>query len=152
MMTGTFYYDSSGSIGVVCQATPKYDYLVRCVELAGDIRGKNDHMLEITACRKQNRDKLIAYLQQAITSKTTDDFPKEKFFVQSRNLYDTKIYMVAIQFFNPSRDTKISSLEELHACFKKMPYLTQQHKQATIEIFLALHPEFEPIHLPTLHL
>lgn len=152
MMIGTFYYDSYGAIGVVCQEDTMYGNAVRCLELAGQIRGKNSHILEITASRKESRTQLIDYLRGAITTKTANDFPKEKFFIQSRYLHDTKDYMPAIQYFHFHRSEKISSLKQLHECFKKIPYLTQQHKKATIEIFLALHPEFELAHVPTLHL
>lgn len=152
MITGTFYYDAYGTIGVGCQEDTNFNHRPRCIELAGKIRGSNNEILEITSCIKENQKTVISYLQRVVAEKSTEDFPKEDFAFQSRNLQDTQLYMPAIQYFDPHKTTEITSLKSLRFYLDKMRSCPEHQKQETIEFFLEFHPDFEKVHVPTLHL
>lgn len=157
MITGRFYYHAYGTIGVVCQEDHNYAHYPRCLELAGRIRGTRSfnngfRALEITSCLKENQDTVIAYLQETRATKRRNDFPKKSFSFRSRDLNDNTSYMPSIQFFDISLIKEIRSLEELCSYLDKIPFLLDYHREATIEFFLRLHPEFEVIQAPKLHL
>lgn len=152
MITGRFYYDAYGTIGIGSQENTNYNRRPRCLELAGKIRGKNDEILEITSCIKENQQTVISHLKRVIAEKSTEDFPKEDFAFQSSNLLNTQSYMPAIQYFDPHKTTEITSLKSLHFYLNKMRDVPEHQKQATIAFFLAFYPEFEKVHIPILHL
>ena len=100
----------------------------------------------------EDQEKLLNYLKEIRDSGSTQDFPKDDFFVSIKKRNGYAFLMPTLRYTNPTQSTPIKTLKELQRELERFFPMPEYQYASIIRMFNTIHPQFESTQPPNLSL